>query len=77
MGLVGNMDLADNMMLRSFRQGHSPFTDRKQPRQLANDVVESLEVVTRGFQHRYGGYPEVMYKRCWLDVKLHLLLPYY
>ena len=23
MGLVGNMDLADNMMLRSFRQGHS------------------------------------------------------
>ena len=48
MGLVGNMDLADNMMLRSFRQGHSPFTDRKQPRQLANDVVESLEVVTPG-----------------------------
>ena len=32
----------------SFRQGHSPFTDRKQPRQLANDVVESLEVVTPG-----------------------------
>ena len=27
MGLVGNMDLTDNMMLRSFRQGHTPFTN--------------------------------------------------
>ena len=29
MGLVGNMNLADNMMLRSFEKGGSPFTDRK------------------------------------------------
>lgn len=48
MGLVGNMDLADNMMLRSFRSGHSPFTDRKPPKKLAKEVVESLEVVTPG-----------------------------
>ena len=48
MGLVGNMDLTDNMMLRSFRRGHSPFTNRKSPRKLAEDVVESLEVVTPG-----------------------------
>ena len=46
MGLVANMDLSDNMMLRSFRNGHSVFTDRKTPRQLALDVVEELEVVT-------------------------------
>ena len=46
MGLVGNMDLADNMMLRSFRKGHSLFTDRRTPRQLALDVVEDLEVKT-------------------------------
>ena len=48
MGLVANMDLSDNMMLRSFRRGHSVFTDRKTPRQLALDVVEELEVVTPG-----------------------------
>ena len=48
MGLVGNMDLTDNMMLRSFRQGHTPFTNRKPSKQLATDVVENLEVVTPG-----------------------------
>ncbi|MCQ2406588.1 MAG: ATP-binding cassette domain-containing protein, partial [Oscillospiraceae bacterium] len=35
MGLVGNMDLADNMMLRSFRKGRSVFTNRRAPRALA------------------------------------------
>lgn len=48
MGLVGDMDLADNMMLRSFRKGHSVFTDRKEPRHLAETVVDELEVVTPG-----------------------------
>ena len=46
MGLVGNMDLADNMMLRSFRRGHSFLTDRKSPHTLAEHVVHDLEVVT-------------------------------
>ena len=47
MGLVGNMDLADNMMLRSFRKGSSKFfVDRSAPRDLAESVVEELEVVT-------------------------------
>jgi len=48
MGLVANMDLSDNMMLRSFRKGHSPFADRKAPKNLAKQVVEDLEVVTPG-----------------------------
>lgn len=46
MGLVGNMDLSDNMMLRSFRKGHSPFTDRKSPHKLAESVVDLLDVST-------------------------------
>lgn len=46
MGLVGNMDLTDNMMLRSFRRGHTAFTDRKAPQNLAENVVKDLEVVT-------------------------------
>ncbi len=48
MGLVGSMDLTDNMMLRSFRKGKSFFTDRKKPRQLAEKVVKDLDVVTPG-----------------------------
>ena len=46
MGLVGSMDLTDNMMLRSFRNGKSVFTDRSTPRKLAGKVVEELEVNT-------------------------------
>ena len=48
MGLVGSMDITDNMMLRSFRKGRSLFTDRKAPKGLAAKVVEELEVNTPG-----------------------------
>jgi simple sugar transport system ATP-binding protein len=50
MGLVGSMDLTDNMMLRTFREGSSPFTDRRGPRELAERVVEKLEVNTSGIE---------------------------
>lgn len=46
MGLVEDMDLADNMMLRSFRHGKGLFTDRKEPYHLAEQVVKELEVNT-------------------------------
>ena len=46
MGLVGNMDLVDNMMLRSYRRGPSMFVDRKNPGSLAQTIVHDLEVVT-------------------------------
>ncbi|MBQ8896943.1 MAG: ABC transporter ATP-binding protein [Clostridia bacterium] len=46
MGLVGAMDISDNMMLRSFRKGKSIFTDRKSPRKLAQKVVRDLDVKT-------------------------------
>ncbi len=46
MGLVGSMDLTNNMMLRSFRKGKSVFTDRKTPKKLAEKVVDELDVVT-------------------------------
>lgn len=48
MGLVGNMDLIDNMMLRSYQKGHSLFVDRKNPKELAEHIVKDLEVVTPG-----------------------------
>ncbi len=46
MGLVGSMDLTNNMLLRSFRRGHSPFVDRGFPRKVAENVVRELEVST-------------------------------
>ncbi len=46
MGLVGNMDIVDNMMLRSYRKGKSLFLERKAPRDLAEHIIEELEVVT-------------------------------
>ena len=46
MGLVGNMDIVDNMMLRSYQKGHSIFLKRKDPRSLAQRIIEQLEVVT-------------------------------
>ena len=46
MGLVGNMDIIDNMMLRSYRKGKSVFLNRKKPRSLADKIITDLEVVT-------------------------------
>ena len=46
MGLVGDMDMTDNMMLRSYRNGKSPFLDRKGPKALALKIKEQLEVMT-------------------------------
>ncbi len=45
MGLVGNMDIVDNMMLRSYTKG-SFFLKRKQPKDLAHKIIKDLEVVT-------------------------------
>ena len=46
MGLVGNMDIIDNMMLRSYRKGKSMFLDRKKPSDLADRIINELEVNT-------------------------------
>ena len=46
MGLVGNMDIVDNMMLRSYKKGKSFLVDRKKPRELALDIIEKLSVST-------------------------------
>jgi len=51
MGLVGNMNITDNMMLRSYRKGASMFLDRKRPKDLADAIVSELEVVTPDTNH--------------------------
>ena len=46
MGLVANMGITDNMMLRSYKKGKSAFLQRKEPKELAKRIIEDLNVVT-------------------------------
>ena len=48
MGLVGSMDITDNMMLRNYRKGPAGFLDRKKPRTQADQIIRELVVVTPG-----------------------------
>ena len=46
MGLVGNHDIADNMLIRTYLEGRGVFVSMKKPRKLAEEIVEEFEVVT-------------------------------
>ena len=48
MGLVGNMDITDNMMLRTYRKGWAGFLNRKKPREQAEEIIRELDVSTPG-----------------------------
>ena len=48
MGLVGNMDIVDNMMLRSYQKGKGMFLHRREPRDLAKHIIDDLQVATPG-----------------------------
>jgi len=48
MGLVANMDMTDNVMLRHYDKGRGPFADRKRSRGLAEGLIDQLEIVTPG-----------------------------
>lgn len=46
MGLVGDMGMIDNMMLRTWNKSKGIFVDRKAPAKIAQDVFDFLEVST-------------------------------
>ena len=46
MGLVGNMDIVDNVMLRSYKRGKSIFLDRNNPHALAMELIDELHILT-------------------------------
>lgn len=48
MGLVASMDMTDNVMLKSYREGKGPLADRKTPKALAERLIKELEIVTPG-----------------------------
>lgn len=54
MGLVGTMDIVDNMMLRSYRKGKGLFFNRARPERLAKEIVSELEVVTPNIHTKVG-----------------------
>ena len=70
MGLVGNMDLTNNMLLRSFRHGKGMFTDRKTPRRLAASCCQGAQGEHAGAcPHRCGSSPAATCRRCWSGVR--------
>ena len=54
MGLVADMDMTDNVMLRSYKSNKGLFVDRKTPRELADKLIEELEIVTPGVDTPVG-----------------------
>ena len=46
MGLVAGMSVADNMMLKSYKDGKGIFLDKRPARKLAKELVERLEIKT-------------------------------
>ena len=54
MGLVGSMDMVDNMMIRSYRKGGFFWADRRAPKTLAEHIIGTLEIVTPGVSTPVG-----------------------
>ena len=48
MGLVASMGMADNMLLKSYKQGKGPFLDKKPSRELAKALIGKLDISTPG-----------------------------
>ena len=46
MGLVGSMGMTGNMLLRSYNQKRGFFVDERGPKELAEQIMHDLEVVT-------------------------------
>ncbi len=46
MGLAPSMSITDNMLLKNYQDGKSPFIDRKRGRADAEQVIKDLEIVT-------------------------------
>ena len=46
MGLVANMGIVDNILLRRYQKGKGMFVHRTRPREIAEQIVNDLKVVT-------------------------------
>lgn len=77
MGLVGNMDLTDNMMLRSFRKGKTPFVNRQTGQRTGRACGRESGSGNTGHSHTgFAVFPVVMFRKyCW-DARLHPHRPF-
>lgn len=48
MGLVASMGMTDNMLLKSYQAGKGFFVDRKPAKELAERLIDKLQIVTPG-----------------------------
>lgn len=48
MGLVGSMDMVDNILLKSYNKGKGLFVNRKPIENMSRELVKSLEIKTPG-----------------------------
>ncbi|MEG2395987.1 MAG: ABC transporter ATP-binding protein [Oscillospiraceae bacterium] len=48
MGLVASMGMVENMLLKSYNNGKSPFLDKKPAKELSLSLIEKLEISTPG-----------------------------
>ena len=50
MGLVGDMNIIDNMLLRSYRKGHGRMLRKEKSKELAEEIVKELDIKTPSLQ---------------------------
>lgn len=50
MGLVGSMDMVDNMLLKTYKKNKGFIIDKKPSRKLAEELVEKLSIITPGIE---------------------------
>jgi ABC-type uncharacterized transport system ATPase subunit len=48
MGLVGSLNMIDNIMLKNYRKNKGPFVDRETAKKTSERLIEQLEIVTPG-----------------------------
>lgn len=48
MGLVASMGMTDNMLLKSYKNGSSPFVNKKPAKELALKLIDKLDIATPG-----------------------------
>ncbi|MDY5626951.1 MAG: ABC transporter ATP-binding protein [Clostridia bacterium] len=48
MGLVASMGMADNLLLKRYKNGKTPFVEKKEARKLSYELIEKLGIKTPG-----------------------------
>ncbi|MCX7615710.1 MAG: ABC transporter ATP-binding protein, partial [Clostridiales bacterium] len=52
MGLVGDMDIVDNVLLKTYQNTHSIFIDRQEGRKKAEEIIQKFDIQTPSVFHQ-------------------------